>query len=158
MPFDYRWWILLHLLGVGIFLAAHGVSMWVGFKVRTERDRPRIEALLQLSGVSVRVMYVGLLVLVVGGVTAGIDGSYFSQLWIWTAIGLLVAISIVMVTVSSPYYQRVKEAVKLRPSGVPRVSDEELSEILARRAPLVSSYLGIATLAAIFWLMVWKPF
>jgi hypothetical protein len=63
-----------------------------------------------------------------------------------------------MMVVSSPYYRRVKEAVKLRPSGVPRVSDEELEEILARRAPLVSAWLGIATLAAIIWLMVWKPF
>jgi hypothetical protein len=31
--------------------------------------------------------------------------------------------------VARPYYQRVKEAVEVRPSGVPRRSDEELEEI-----------------------------
>ena len=131
---------MLHILGVAIFLSAHGVSMWVAFKVRAERDRTRIETLLQLSGASVSLMYVGLLVLLVGGIVAGFRGHWFGFGWIWAALGLLAGISVVMMVVSSPYYRRVKEAVKLRPSGVPRVSDEELEEILARRAPLVSAW------------------
>lgn len=155
---DYRWWVLLHILGVATFLAAHGVSMWVAFKVRGERDRTRIETLLQLSGSSVALMYTGLLVLLIGGVIAGFAGHWWSFGWIWLAIGLLVMISGVMMGVSSPYYRRIKEAVKLRPSGVPRVSDEELDELLRARAPLVAAWLGVATLAAIIWLMVWKPF
>jgi hypothetical protein len=155
---DYRWWVLLHILGAAAFLAAHGVSMWVAFKVRGERDRVRIETLLQVSGSSVALMYAGLLVLVIGGVIAGFAGRWWSFGWIWAAIGLLVMISIVMMAVASPYYRRVKEAVKLRPSGVPRVSDEELDELLQARAPMISAWLGIATLAAIIWLMVWKPF
>ena len=155
---DYRWWVLLHILGVAAFLAAHGVSMWVAFRVRGERDRTRIETLLQLSGSSVAVMYAGLLVLVIGGVIAGFAGHWWSFGWIWLAIGLLVMISGVMMGVSSPYYRRIKEAVKLRPSGVPRVSDEELDELLLARAPMISAWLGIATVTAIIWLMVWKPF
>jgi uncharacterized membrane protein len=155
---DIRWWVLLHIIGVAIFLTAHGVSMWVAFKVRAERDRPRIESLLQLSGASVRGMYIGLLVLVVGGVLAGFAEGVWGFGWIWTAIALLILISVVMLVVSAPYYQRVKEAVKLRPSGVPRKSDEELEEILQERAPMVSAGLGIIALAAILWLMVWKPF
>jgi Predicted integral membrane protein (DUF2269) len=155
---DLRWWVLLHIVGVAIFLAAHGVSMWVAFKVRAERDRARIESLLQLSGASVRGMYIGLLVLVIGGVLAGFAEGVWGFGWIWTAIALLVLISIVMLTVSAPYYRRVKEAVKLRPSGVPRKSDEELEEILGEQAPMASAGLGILALAAILWLMVWKPF
>ena len=119
---------------------------------------PRIETLLQLSGSSVALMYAGLLVLLIGGVIAGFAGQWWSFGWIWLAIGLLVMISGVMMGVASPYYRRVKEAVKLRPSGVPRVSDEELDELLQARAPIVSGWLGVATLAAIVWLMVWKPF
>jgi MFS family permease len=155
---DYRWWVLMHILGAAVFLAAHGVSMWVSFKVRSERDRTRIETLLQVSGSSVALMYAGLLVLLIGGVIAGFAGRWWSFGWIWAAIGLLLMISIVMMAVSSPYYRRIKEAVKLRPSGVPRVSDEELDELLHARAPMISAWLGIATLATIIWLMVWKPF
>jgi hypothetical protein len=155
---DFRYWVLLHIVGVAIFLAAHGVSMWVAFRVRVERDRTRIESLLQLSGASVRGMYVGLIVLVIGGVLAGFAEGVWGFGWVWTAIGLLVAISIVMLTVAAPYYQRVKEAVKIRPSGVPRKSDEELEEILSETAPMVSAGLGVLALVAILWLMVWKPF
>jgi Predicted integral membrane protein (DUF2269) len=155
---DFRYWVLLHILGVAIFLAAHGVSMWVAFQVRGERDRTRIESLLQLSGASVRGMYVGLLVLIVGGVLAGFAEGVWGFGWIWTAIALLVMISVVMLTVAAPYYRRVKEAVKVRPSGVPRKSDEELDEILHESAPMVSAGLGVIALVAILWLMVWKPF
>jgi hypothetical protein len=155
---DYRWWVLMHILGAAVFLAAHGVSMWVSFKVRSERDRTRIETLLQVSGSSVALMYAGLLVLLIGGVIAGFAGRWWSFGWIWAAIGLLLMISIVMMAVSSPYYRRIKEAVKLRPSGVPRVSDEELDELLHARAPMISAWLGVGTLATIIWLMVWKPF
>jgi uncharacterized membrane protein len=155
---DYRLWVLIHILGVAGFLAAHGVSMWAAFRVRRERNRGRIEGILQLSGSSTAFMYVSMLVLLVGGVGAGFSADWWSQAWIWLALGLLIAISVVMVAVSAPYYRRVKEAVQMRPSGVPRASDEELAELLHARAPLVSAWLGIATLVAILYLMVWKPF
>jgi hypothetical protein len=155
---DYRWWLLTHLFGVVTFVAAHGASMWVAFRVRGERDRTKIETLLQLSGSSIAAMYAGLLVLLIGGIAAGFAGNWWGGGWIWTSIALLAMISVVMRAVSSPYYRRVKEAVKLRPSGVPRVSDEELEELLLARPPMVSAWLGILTLAAILWLMIWKPF
>jgi len=155
---DVRWWVFIHIVGVAGFLASHGVSMWVAFAVRRERDRGRIEHLLQLSGASLAPMYASLLVLLVGGVGGGFASPWWGFGWIWVALVLLVAISAVMMAVSAPYYRRVKEAVKLRPSGVPRASDEELSGLLRAKAPMVSAWLGIATLVVIVWLMVLKPF
>ena len=35
-----------------------------------------------------------------------------------------------MTAVAKPYFAKVKAACEMRPSGVPRVSDEELGEIL----------------------------
>jgi hypothetical protein len=57
-----------------------------------------------------------------------------------------------------PYYQRLKEAVEIRPSGVPRRSDEELDAMLRSRLPLLNTGLGFAALLFIAYLMIFKPF
>ncbi len=62
-----------------------------------------------------------------------------------------------MSAVGKPYYQRVKEAVEIRPSGVPRKSDEELDEILRSRIGLVNTIIGLTALVLIAWLMIFKP-
>ena len=55
-------------------------------------------------------------------------------------------------------YQRVKEAVEVRPSGVPRRSDEELAEILRSPVAVWNAAFGFAALLVITWLMIFKPF
>lgn len=155
---DYRWWKLLHILGVLGFVLFHGVSAVVALRLRKERDRIRIAELLQLSGSSVRAMYVSLGWLLVFGIVAGIQGFYWNDGWFWISIVLLVLVAAEMSVVAGPYYRRVKEAVELRPSGVPRRSDEELEEILRSRIALWNAVAGFGALAIIAWLMVFKPF
>ena len=114
--------------------------------------------MLQLSGSSVTGMYVSLLWLIVFGVVAGIQGGFWNDGWFWISIGLLVLAVGEMSAVARPYYQRVKEAVEVRPSGVPRRSDEELEEILRSPVALWNAVFGVAVLLAITWLMIFKPF
>ncbi len=153
----YNWWKLLHVLGVLGFVMFHGVSVSVALRLRKERDRARIAELLQLSGSSLRGMYVSLGLLILFGVIAGFQGSWWGYWWIWIALATLVAMVGEMSAVARPYYQRVKEAVEVRPSGVPRRSDEELDEILRSPIALWNSVLGFVALALITWLMVFKP-
>ena len=119
----------------------------------------RIATMLQLSGSSLMGMYVSLLWLIVFGVVAGIQGGCWNDGWFWISIGLLLVAIGEMSAVARPYYERVKEAIEVRPSGVPRRSDEELEEILrlARRAcgtPCSASRCS----RRITWLMIFKPF
>jgi hypothetical protein len=154
----YSWWKFLHVAGVIAFVSFHGVSMTAALRVRKERDRVKIATMLQLSGSSLMGMYVSLLWLVVFGVVAGIQGGFWNDGWFWIAIGLLVLAVGEMSAVARPYYQRVKEAVEVRPSGVPRRSDEELEEILRSPVALWNAVFGAAILLAITWLMIFKPF
>jgi len=154
----YNWWKLLHILGVLGFVTFHGVSIWVALRLRRERDRVRVAELLQFSGSSVQGMYVSLGVLILFGVIAGFAGTWWGQWWIWMALVILLAMIAEMTAVARPYYQRVKEAVEVRPSGVPRRSDEELDEILRSRLALVNAVLGVVALVVLVWLMVFKPF
>jgi hypothetical protein len=154
----YNWWKLLHILGVLGFVMFHGVSIWVALRLRNERDRSRIAALLQFSGSSVQGMYVSLGLLILFGVIAGFAGKWWSSWWIWLALLILLGMIGEMSAVAKPYYQRVKEAVEVRPSGVPRRSDEELDEILRSPLALFNAVLGLGALAVLAWLMVFKPF
>jgi hypothetical protein len=154
----YTWWKFLHVAGVIAFVMFHGVSMTVALQLRRERDRGRIATMTQLSGSSLRGMYVALLWLIVFGVIAGIQGEWWNDGWFWISVGLLVVAIAEMSAVARPYYERVKEAIEVRPSGVPRRSDEELDEILRSPIGLWNTVFGIAVLAVIAWLMIFKPF
>jgi len=154
---DYRWWKFLHVLGVLGFVMFHGVSVVVALRLRKERDRRRIQELLQLSGSSLVGMYVSLGLLVLFGVIAGFVQDWWRFWWIWISLGLLVVSIAEMSVVSRPYYQQLKDAVQLRPSGVPRKSDEELEQLLRSPKALGNAVFGFATLAVIAWLMIWKP-
>jgi hypothetical protein len=154
----YTWWKFLHVAGVIAFVMFHGVSMMVALQLRRERDRGRIATMTQLSGSSLRGMYVALLWLIVFGVIAGIQGEWWNDGWFWISVGLLVVAIAEMSAVGRSYYERVKEAIEVRPSGVPRRSDEELDEILRSPIGLWNTAFGVAVLAAIAWLMIFKPF
>jgi hypothetical protein len=158
LAISYNWWKFLHVVGVIAFVMFHGVSMMVALQLRRERDRGRIATMTQLSGSSLRGMYVALLWLIVFGVIAGIQGEWWNDGWFWISVGLLVVAIAEMSAVARPYYERVKEAIEVRPSGVPRRSDEELDEILRSPIGLWNTVFGIAVLAAIAWLMIFKPF
>jgi uncharacterized membrane protein len=154
----YTWWKFLHVAGVIAFVTFHGVSVMAALRVRKERDRGRIATMLQLSGSSVTGMYVSLAWLITFGAVAGIQGDSWNDGWFWISIGLLVVVVGEMSAVARPYYQRVKEAVEVRPSGVPRRSDEELEEILRSPVAVWNAAFGAAVLVAITWLMIFKPF
>lgn len=158
LAISYSWWKFLHVAGVLGFVLFHGVSIVAALRLWRERDRTRVTELLRFSGSSVLGMYLSLAWLVVFGVVAGIQGGYWDDGWFWISIVILVLVVAEMSAVARPYYQRVKEAVEIRPSGVPRKSDEELDEILRSRVGLVNAIIGFASLLLIAWLMIFKPF
>jgi hypothetical protein len=154
----YRWWVLLHIVGVAGFLTAHGVSMYVLYQVRAvDLDRAKIHGLLTFSGATTMPMYVSLLLLLVGGIAAGISGRWFSYAWIWISLLILLLTTAGMYVVAKPYFERLKAACEVRPSGVPRVSDEELKQILDGPATTTVAAIGGAGLLIILYLMVFKP-
>jgi hypothetical protein len=153
----YPWWKYLHVLSVLGFVTFHGVSILVAIRLRKERDRTRIAELLQFSGSAVKGMYVSLVSLIVFGVVTGFAVHAWSFWWIWISIALLALTIGEMMGVARPYYQSLKDAIQLRPSGVPRKSDEELDLLLRSRLALFNAVWGVAALAIIAWLMVYKP-
>jgi hypothetical protein len=161
----YHWIVLLHISGAFLFAISHGVGVWVAIQLRRERDPRRIAALLDLSSSSLNGLYFGLLLLLVGGIWAGIVGDWFKFLWIWAALIVLVAIVVLMYVFATPFFKELRTAVGQRtmgmardaPDPVPR-TDAEIVAIAARTPVAVLSAIGFGGLLIILWLMVVKPF
>lgn len=154
------WIIFLHVLGAFVFALSHGVSMFAAFAIRGTREPVRIATLLDLSGRSLGVFYLGLLVLLVAGITAGLIEGWRN--WMWAAIVILVLVIGAMYGLGTTYYARVRNAVGLPSSREPNppapASAEELDALLATRRPELLTTIGLVGLIALLYLMFFKPF
>lgn len=153
----YQWWVFVHLVGVFGFLLAHGVSVSVTFKLRNERDPERINALLQLSGSSIKAFYLSLGVLLLGGFAATAVGDLWSKAWIWSAVGVLLIASVAMYAMARPFYRRVGFVARALEGGSEAVTEQQFASILRSSRPWSIAWVGFGALAIILYLMVFKP-
>lgn len=153
----YQWWVFLHLLGVFGFLVAHGVSVAVTFRVRSERDPARVEALLQISSASISAFYVSLGVLLVGGIVAAFDGNLWGYGWIWASLVTLTVVLVAMYVMARPYYRRIRFVASAMAQGSQAVSPEQFVGMLRSRRPLTIAAIGFTGLVVILYLMLFKP-
>lgn len=154
-----RYWTLAHILAVVAFLSCHGASMFALFRIRSlGTDRTKIADTIAFSGTTSKPMYVALIAVVVAGFGAAVTNKFgLNDTWTWGALVVLVITTGLMTAVAKPYFKKVSAACDLRPSGVPRVSDEELRELVRAKASVAIALIGIGGLAIIIWLMVLKP-
>lgn len=156
----YQVLVFLHILGVVGFLMAHGVSVFVAFRVQGEKDIHAIRALLGLSASAVMSSTLSLLVLLIGGVGAGFVGNWWSFGWIWVSLGVFVAVWILMSAFTGPAFRRARLAVGF--TGPRTIDESVISESLPQRLaelrPWLPTLVGGIGLLIILWLMVNKPF
>jgi membrane-anchored glycerophosphoryl diester phosphodiesterase (GDPDase) len=103
-------------------------------------------------------MYISILLIVVFGSLLAFKFHMWGETWLWVSIAILVATIVLMNVTAKPYFRKVKEACQLRPSGVPRISDEELGDVLTSPMAHVITLIGTLGLLSILYLMIFKPF
>jgi plastocyanin len=153
----YQWWVLVHLVGVFAFLASHGVSMMITFRLQKERDPHHVASLLRLSSSTISVFYVSLGVLLAGGVVAAFLGNLWSYGWIWGALVILIVVSLAMYGMARPYYRRVRFVTAAIVEGSHAVTPEQYDSILGSSRPMTIAGIGLVGLVAILYLMLFKP-
>jgi hypothetical protein len=161
----YPWIVFGHIAGAFVFAMSHGVAAWSSFRLDRERDPVRVKALLELMSESLAGVYIGLLILLIFGIWAGIAGGHFGRAWIWASLVLLIAIAVAMYALATRYYGGLREAVGLRTQGTKKdapdpvpVGQAELDAMLARNPSVAVAGVGFGGLALILLLMVLKPF
>src|SRR5262245_23640943 len=144
----YSWLMFIHVLSVGAFLFAHGVSGGASFMLRgpvTGSTR----MLLTYSQRAAIVTNPAILLVIITGVWMTIAGHWGTRVWPWLALGVLIATFAAMIFIARPYYQ-ARDAAK--------VSDEEVAAKLANTRPQLAAGIGVIALVILFSLMVFKPF
>ncbi|MFN2148698.1 MAG: hypothetical protein ACK2T2_09910 [Anaerolineales bacterium] len=161
----YRAVLYLHVFLGFTYMLAHGASFSVTYRLHHERELERVRALLELSRSSFGLMYASLALMLVGGVTLGFLGHWWSFGWIWASLGLLLAIVVFMALASSRHFHRIRKAAGLpyfdgsreQPAVAPAPL-EELHSLLDSGKPHLYTLIGIGGWGLVLFFMVFKPF
>jgi hypothetical protein len=159
------WIVFIHVAAAFIFAAGHGVTMYVAFAVRREKDRAKMATLLDLSGWALASAGIAVLVVFIAGILAGIVAGSWSRAWIWVSLALFIAIGIAMTPIGGAWFNKLRVAIGQRnrrsrpgdPDPIP-VSDGELAAIQASNVPEVLLVIGGGGFLVILYLMMFKPF
>jgi hypothetical protein len=157
--------VVTHVLGVLLFVLAHGVSAAVLLRVRYERDPVALRTLLDLSNRSTATMGIGFLVWFVTGILAGFSGNWWTtgQWWIWVSLAIAIVITGVMTPFGRFYFNRIRTALGVDPKTgqfdpTYQVDFTQVEAALASGQPVLLAFIGVAGLAILGWLMIAKPF
>ncbi len=162
----YQDWLrFLHVAGAFLFAAGHGVSMAVAFRLRQEREGARMLALLDLSAWSLNLAGIGLLVLLVSGIVAGIVRGDFGQAWIWISLVVFILVGGLMTPLAGFHFAEIRRALGQRPGNLKEdqpdpvpLPFEEVVTLTQSRRPELTAVVGGVGFLVILWLMMFKPF
>ena len=154
----YPWLVFAHLAGLVLFAISHGASAFMAFRLRSAPDVATARALLAIGQMSIGPMYIGLLLLIVGGLGAAFAGDLWGQPWLIASIVVFVAVLVVMWSVASPYYMGLRKS--LEEPGADGASEATWDAVRAKldsRRPEILMGSGTIGLLLLVWLMVIKP-
>jgi hypothetical protein len=157
--------VLVHVVAIVIFVAAHAVSAVAIFQVKGEPDRAKLARILNRSASALLIATIAVIVSLIAGIVAGIMGGWWGRLWIWISLVLLVVVGGTMTPLAAIPMGNVRRALGIQ-VGKPKegepplvaLGDAEVSAARAALRPELVAAIGIAGLVIITWLMLAKPF
>ena len=153
----YAWLVTLHLVGFVIFLLCHAVSMWVAFRIRGEPDRAVIAAMLAMSARGNQAMYLGLILIGIGGLGAAWIAGWLTAPWVIVSYVVVAVTLVAMWAMGAGFYYPLREGLE-GTEKTPRLDDDQLRATLAAsRRPEALAAIGLTALLILVLLMVLKP-
>jgi hypothetical protein len=160
----YPWIVFLHVVSAFVFMLAHGASAAVMFRMRHERDLGSLRVLLDMREGAGLVFNISSGVMFLSGIALGFMGGWWGSGWIWTSLGLLVAITLVMAVFGRRYLDEVRTFVEPYVYANPHPEPEHtlnrqgLEALLQNGKPILLTVIGVGGIIFIIWLMMFKPF
>jgi hypothetical protein len=159
------WIVFLHVVGAFLFVAGHGVSLGVAFRIRQERDPARLLAYLDLSAWSLGLAGVGLLLILLFGIIAGIVAGSFGRAWIWVSLVMFIVIGGLMTPLGGIPLSKIRLALGQRTRGMkpeepdpPQLPMDQIVPMLDALKPGLLAIIGAGGFVVILYLMMFKPF
>lgn len=163
----YKIVLFIHVGSAVAFFLIHGATASAMFGLKRERDPKRIKAMLVVRDIAEQRMGLPVITLLVSGIILGFMGRWWGETWIWISIGVFVLVGILMSVIGRLFNMRVAHALdpdvyeapmkKEDRNSIPATA-EELAGLQAKLRPMLLTITGIAGLAIILWLMMFKPF
>lgn len=162
----HRLIVFVHLLGVFLFLGAHGVSAAVLFRLRGERDPLALRTLVDLSARTFPAMGVGAAIFFFSGILAGFSGNHWTsgRWWLWVSLGVVIVVGALMTPLGRIYVNRVRTALGIDPDGktppgaLSDVDPVAVEQAIASGRPMLLAAIGVGGVVVLSWLMMFKPF
>jgi hypothetical protein len=102
-------------------------------------------------------MYVGLVLLLIGGLGAAWNAGLLLAPWVVASYVVLIATLVIMAAAGSGFYYPLREELS-GSEKLARLDDEALfAKLAASRRPELLAAVGMGALAILVWLMVLKP-
>lgn len=159
------WLVFLHSLSAFTFFLAHGTSVAMAFKIRSETNFDRIRAMLDLSSSTVNVMFYSFLAMGLTGILLPFILKLWNRGWIWVSIVLMVIVFFRMVFMTETRYKLLRKLIGLPymqgakefPAETPS-SQQEVNALLKKLNVYELVFMGYVIPMFVLWLMVFKPF
>lgn len=159
------WLLFLHILSALTFFLAHGASIAMAFKVRSETDFARIRAMLDLSVSTIMVMFVSFLAMGLTGLIMPFILKLWGKGWIWASIVLMVIVVVQMGLMNEKRYKILRKLVGLpymqgskEFPAEPPASQADVEAQLKKMKVTDLVIVGYGIPVVVLWLMVFKPF
>src|SRR5689334_23075448 len=164
----YNWMLWLHVFFAFLFFFVHGVSMATAFFLPKEKDLKRMSMLLDLPNITIMPMAVSMLGLLVTSIYMGSAAQWWGRGW-WGASFLIFLVMIFwMGSYSRRYYSPIRKAMgtfymtgfatRNAPEEGKQVDMAEVERLIAKTNPHLLMTVGFVGLAALLFLMRFKPF
>jgi len=161
----YNWLRFIHVLAGFTFLMSHGTSIAFAFKLKREKELPRIQAMFDLSGSMWIIMILSLLVILIVGIVLSFMRGWWSSYWVWVSLILSLGITIWMFILGQGTYHQMRKAFgmaymqkgqEMEPEQP--VSEEERTALIAKTRPWEMLVVAYGGFVIILWLIMFKPF
>jgi len=159
------WILFLHVLSAFAFFLAHGTSVAMAFRIRSETNFDRIRAMLDLSAFTIRTLFRAFLAMALTGLVLPFILKLWGRGWVWTSIVLMLIVVIQMALMNEKRYKVLRRLVGLPymkgsteyPAEEP-ANQQEVQEFLKELKTTDLVVYGFVIPAIVLWLMMFKPF
>jgi hypothetical protein len=153
----YLGFVFLHLAGLVLFVLCHGASAFMAFLIRRQSEPGLVASYLGMSVVANRLMYLGLLLLGIGGLGAAWNSSLLATPWVLATTATFVVVLVLMYALGARFYYGLRDKLKPGPDGQFALHGPELTRLLQNRVPETLATVGSLGLLLMVGPMVFKP-
>ena len=162
----YQILLYLHVASALGFFLFHGATASATYGLKRESGANRIVPLLKMREIGGAGGFLSIIITLITGIILSFMGRWWSDIWVWASIAILLVISAVMGSTGRDNFDRVSYAVEPEKYKAPKdkkndptpPTDEDLVAEQAKGRPLYLTVTGVVALALILWLMMFKPF